>query len=102
MIPLKKKYKKRGGRLTQIYVDDEIGIYRTTFPSVEIFKMRIGKADKFHDDEWEVYPSDEDFGTYAWSCTSIESIRKILQQRFPNHPITKGEITIDFSTAVMP
>ena len=106
MILLKENFSnKRIGEFKQFYKDNELVIYEVKQPYAdgggntiwyEIFKYRVKEKDRFHDDEWEVYPNDEEFGTYAWACTTIGSVNKILKQRFPNHPITKGEIKLDF------
>ena len=106
MIELKKEFgKKRIGNFAQKYKDNELVIYEVRQPYddgngetvwYEIFKYRVGRNSIYHDGEWEIYPCDEDFGTYAWSCTTIGSVNKILNQRFPNHPITRGEIKFKF------
>ena len=69
MIELKKTFRKYGEDFTQLYKDDEIVIYQTTFPSVEVFKYRVKKPDKFRSEDFEVYPSESDFGAWAWCCT---------------------------------
>ena len=89
MIELKKEFRKRGVDFKQIYKDSELAIYQTGFPSFEVMKVIIHKADKYHDDEYELYPCDEHFGRYAWSCSNENSVNKILKEHFPNHPMTK-------------
>lgn len=75
-----------GADFTQVYRDNELAIYKTTFPSYEIFKIRISKPDRFHNDEYEKYPSNEDFGVWAWSCSTWERTMQVLSRKFPNHP----------------
>ena len=82
MIQLKKNFKKMGERFTQLYKDDEIVIYHTTFPSVEIFKYRIHKPNNMVADEFEWYPSSENFGTWAWCATSRLQFERILKDHF--------------------
>lgn len=87
MIKLEKDFRKMGADFTQIYRDDELAIYKTTFPSYEIFRIKICKPDKFHNDEYEKYPSSEDFGKWAWCCSTKRSLEKILVKHFGNHPL---------------
>lgn len=82
MIQLKKNFKKFGEMFTQLYKDDEIVIYHTTFPSVEVFRYKIHKPDKFHSDMYESYPSDTAFGTWAWCATSKVQFERILKDHF--------------------
>ena len=86
MIKLKDKYRRSGMDISKVYENDNMYIYSTYidgwFNSYELFFKRIYKPDKFHDDEHEKYPSDESFGTLAWSCSSENSVRKILKRKF--------------------
>ena len=50
MIELKKEFRKRGVDFKQIYKDSELAIYQTGFPSFEVMKVVIHKADKYHDE----------------------------------------------------
>ena len=86
MIELRKKFRKYGEEFTQIYKDSEIVIYNTTFPSVEVFKYKVKKPDKFHDDTWEAYPSENDFGQWAWCCTCKKQFDRVLVNHFTLSP----------------
>ena len=94
MIELRKEFTKRGTSFKQLYKDNGIAIYRISRPNAdntkesvwyEVFHIRTHKADKFHNDVYERYPSDESFGSWAWSCSNIDSIRKVLNKHFANH-----------------
>ena len=81
---------KRGKSYTQIYRDEEMALYRVDNEYnyyVEVFKIRMHKADKYHDDEYERYPGDECFGDWAWCCSTRKSLEKIMNREFPNVPI---------------
>ena len=82
MIQLRKQFKKYGETFTQLYKDDEIVIYATTFPSVEVFKYRVRKPNSTHPDYWEAYPSESDFGKLAWCCTSEKQFNRVLDSHF--------------------
>ena len=82
MIELKKEFGKMGERFTQLYKDEEIVIYKTTFPSVEVFKYKVEKPDNFHSEEWERYPSTPHFGLWAWCATSKFQFERILKDHF--------------------
>lgn len=82
MIELPVTLRKYGEEFTQIYKDSEIVIYKTTFPSVEVFKYKVKKPNKFHDDNWEAYPSDADFGNWAWCATCRKQFDRILSTHF--------------------
>lgn len=85
MIELKKEFRKKGVDFKQVYKDDELVIYKTGFPSFEVFRPMIHNADKYHMDVYELYPYDEAFGSFAWSCSNESSVNKILKKHFPNH-----------------
>lgn len=87
MIELKKDFRKKGFDYHQEYKDDRFAIYRCTqefeegepFVFYEIFRMKVCKPDRFHDDEYESYPSDEEFGSRAWCCSSFESAKRVIE-----------------------
>lgn len=87
MIQLKEKFSRMGEEFTQIYKDDRVVVYYTTFPSVEVFKYRIGAPFKFqpNPDEFERYPRSEDFGVWAWCATTTEQVKRILETHFADH-----------------
>lgn len=82
MIELRKTFRKYGEEFTQLYKDNEIVIYQTTFPSVEVFKYMVDKPDNFHSEEWERYPSESHFGLWAWCCTCKEQFDRVLATHF--------------------
>ncbi len=67
---------KRGDRAaiySQIISDEEI---RGNFEAFEVFKIKIGKAKVVFGvelPEKEKFPSDEDFGKWAWSFVDYET-----------------------------
>ena len=90
MIRLKECFMKRSNRFTQVYRNDDMALYLVDNEYdyyVEVFKIRTHKADRYHDDEYEVYPCDEAFGLHAWCCSNRKSLKKIMNREFPNVPI---------------
>lgn len=90
MIELKENFEKKawGVKFHQAFKDDELVIYRLDQGEshwYEVFKRVVHKQDKFHVEDYEAYPSDESFGKWAWSCSDIRSVRKVLGKHFPNH-----------------
>ena len=89
MIELKKKFIKSGKLYTQLFKDENIVIYQIKILSInvkyyEVFKYTIHEKDIYHDDLFEVYPNKDDFGDWAFSCTSPLSLISIIKQHFPN------------------
>ena len=82
MIGLPVIFRKYGEDFEQLYKDSEIVIYKTTLPSLEIFKYKVSKPDKYHDDIWEKYPSESSFGSWAWCATCREQFDRILSTHF--------------------
>ena len=97
MIELKKEFKKKGVVYTQLFKDENLVIYELSEASVndpaevirwyEVFRPTIHRADIYHPDEYELYPYDEAFGNWAWSCSTVKSVEKILRKHFENHPV---------------
>lgn len=88
MIELKKDFRKKGGyEYHQLYKNDRFAIYECTqtFEDMEndlfyeIFKVKTHQPDIFHDDEYEVYPSDEEFGIRAWCCSDYGSVVRVFE-----------------------
>lgn len=93
MIQLKKTFKKTGGRtFTQVYRTDKMAIYLVEWPegnkAVEVFKITVSNS-PFYDGPFEKYPSNEEFGKWAWSCSTQPSLEKIMKRHFPDIPIPK-------------
>ena len=84
MKQLKKEFTKKGVNFKQIYKDKDLVIYETEYPSYEVFKLKTHLPDKYHDDVYEMYPYDEAFGVWAWSCSSKESVKRIIKEHFPD------------------
>ena len=85
MIELKLEFTKKGINFKQIYKDDKMVIYQTSFPSYEIFRRVVHSPDIFHQDTYEQYPSNEAFGTWAWSCSDEASLNRMIKKHFPKH-----------------
>lgn len=92
MIELKNKFKKHGNwEYTQLIKRDNIVVYKKVnryddgYVSVayELFDYKIHGKDAFHDDEYEILPSDACFGLWAWDCSCIGSCKKVLKKHFP-------------------
>lgn len=87
MIKLKTWFIKRGNRYTQIMRTEDMAVYlvdNAYDKYAEVFKVRVRKPDRYHDDEYEAYPCDEDFGQYAWCCSTRGSLEKVMKREFPN------------------
>lgn len=90
MIGLKKEFSKSQGTFRQIFKDNRIVVYQVsnkyengaTAIWYEIFKPKVHQPNAYHDDEYEKYPSDEDFGKWAWCCSTPKSVEKILKKCF--------------------
>ena len=90
MIELKKEFTRKGIAFKQVYHSDKVIVYqlsrthcngtRTTW--FEVLRIRIGQPDRFHDDEWEMYGSDEECGRYYWSCSNVDVVRKVINREF--------------------
>lgn len=89
MIQLKKEFTKKGFIFKQIFKDSYLAVYQTDYPSFEVFKVVIHKADKYHNDEYELYLYDEAFGLFAWSCSNPSHLAKVLNDKFKEHPLAK-------------
>lgn len=101
MIELKKEFEYKKYRISyhQLFKDKQLVIYQINQPFAEgdgastwyeVFRYKTMPPDKFHDDEYELYPkSDEYFGIWAWSCANEKSVNKVLRREFPNHPMAK-------------
>lgn len=98
MIELKKQFTKNGVKCTQIFKDDELAIYQISQRHAddndysiwyEVFKRMVKAADIYHADEFEKYPYDEAFGKWAWSCSNVGAVNKVLKRQFPNHQLAK-------------
>lgn len=100
---LQKEFDKKGVKYTQLVkeikeyvnekyekVKDGIVVYKCSNLSYhdeyfEVFRYRIAKPHPYDAENWdmvELYPSDEAFGVWAWSCSDIDSVKKIVKKHF--------------------
>ena len=102
-----KRFSKLDLTCSCVYKDDDMRIVRTLttlydknnkpykgFNSYEILKRTFCKFNKIESKNGKIintvfdnvykekYPSSEDFGTKAWSCSTESSVRKILKNCF--------------------
>ena len=99
MIELKKNFEQKGREMkfSQKYKNSEVVIYEITHPDYcnegqyvswwEVFRYKTGKMNPMAvnydpNEVKEIYPSDNDFGVWAWSCSTFGSIRKVLRRDF--------------------
>lgn len=57
--------------------------YNPTYSVYEVFKKKLRKKLKQEEGDFEYaekYPSDESFGYWAWSCTTIEHCHKVMRE----------------------
>lgn len=57
-------------------------LQETNSVSFEVFKIKVSKPWQYCDDFSENYPADEAFGSTAWSCTTKNSLFKIMNDHF--------------------
>lgn len=97
MIELKKEFKANGGIIyRQVEKNDRFAIYECTqtFEDgsinifYEIFKIKILAPDKFISDVHEKYPSNEDFGNWAWCCSDYGNVVRVFEDDI-NEDISK-------------
>lgn len=101
MIKLRKLFKKGNREFQQLFRDDKMAIYKVVFTGdggscefTEVFRIKVYPPNKFHPESFEKYPNDESFGSWAWCCSSLPSLKKILKQKFD---IEIANIPADFS-----
>ena len=91
MIELKKEFKKGNRTFKQLLKQEYLVIYSVTQPHqdddgnsewYEVFRRIVREKDMYHEDEFEKYPNDEAFGTWAWSCSNLKCVRKTLINHF--------------------
>lgn len=88
MIELKKEFKANGGIIyRQVEKNERFAIYEctqtfedgSTNVYYEIFKIKKHTADRYHCDEYEIYPYDECFGIWAWCCSDYGSVVRVFE-----------------------
>lgn len=91
MIELKKEFTKGGTHFKQLFKDERIAVYELSSVCAdngkvnvwyEVFRRLVMQSDIYHNDEYEKYPNDESFGKWAWSCSNIKSVEKVLKKHF--------------------
>lgn len=82
MRELRETFNKRWSSFKQLYKDDVLVIYSLSNGAFEVFKYKVKAPNKIINDLYEVYPSSEDFGAWAWSCSNIKSVEKVLNNHF--------------------
>lgn len=90
MIYLKDNFTRGNREFQKLHSDDRITVFQVVmvYPTgakdtfLEVFKPRFCQPNKFVDDEYERYPSDEEWGARAWTITTMGSLRKILTGEF--------------------
>ena len=99
MIELRKDFTTKGVNYHQVYKSQDLVAYRCSRLDgsetyYELFKYKTHAPNKFRDDEFEVYPSDEVFGLWAWCCSSQKSVEKVLNKHFNLEaiPLTNAEM----------
>ena len=92
MIELKKEFTKKGVRFKQMFKNTRVIIYElsrtyedgVTSTWYEVLKYRTHLPDRFHNDVYEVYGSDEDCGSAFWCCSNPKVVEKVLKREFPD------------------
>lgn len=93
MRKLREEFSKRTLHFKQLHKDTNVVIYQVSHPNsetqpwFEVFKYKtttMCPMDKNYDpnEVVEAYPSDEHFGLWAWSCSNVESLAKVLRTKF--------------------
>lgn len=105
MVELRKEFRKKGINYVQLYKSSDVviyGLYLTRIDNgeidywYEVFKPIVGKFPQaYGDEDVEKYPSDEEFGVRAWSCSNDASLNKVLQQHFPNCNLSLKNVKLE-------
>lgn len=83
MKEIKKKFTKDGVLRKRMYKDAELVAYRCERGKkvwYELFRNKVGEPDIFNEDEYEIYPTEEDFdeGVWAWRMDSGKTVVDII------------------------
>lgn len=87
-LPL--EFEKKGVRYTQLEKNNIYVLYRCEalgYKDVyyEVFEYKVGKPHPLDSGGWdavEIYPSNELFGTTAYCCSDLNSVRKVMKKHF--------------------
>lgn len=101
MIRLKENFKKGNREFQQLYRDNKMAIYKVVFNGdggccefTEVFRIKVRKPNQYHPESFEFYPVDESFGGWAWCCSTLPSLKKILTMKFD---VDIASLQVDFS-----
>lgn len=86
---LEKEFTKKGVLYTQMEKTEEYVLYRCKnieFGNVyyEVFKYRTGKPHFMSGEDFdliEVYPSNDAFGNWAFCCSDLKCVEKVMKTR---------------------
>lgn len=97
MKELKKNFTKDGVQRKRMFKDSELVAYRCESEGkvwYELFENKVGKIDLFYEEEYEIYPTEEDFGVWAWRTDNGEKVVDILNEHFRHLecPLMNSEI----------
>lgn len=73
------KLKKDGYVIYECFNEE----YKDTY--YEVFRYRIGKPHPMDTGDWdmvELYPSNEQFGILAWSCSDLNRVKYVMNKHF--------------------
>lgn len=60
----------------------------------EVFRYRTAKPHPYDAENWdmvELYPSDEGFFVFAWSCSNVNSLRRMVEKHFEDEYVAEIE-----------
>lgn len=105
VLELPRTFTRKGYDYEQILNNENMFIYRVSDKDetyYEIFKKRVNKIDpgyfgsKKNIEEGythrECYPGDNSFGSWAWCCRGLKSVKKVLDLHFPGHRVEISEL----------
>lgn len=88
MKKLQENFKKHGEIFTKVYESEKAYIYSRMVGKVEyfeVFEKKYRNVSEYIDGKYvstgelrEFYPSDEDFGKFAWCCRTLERAKSYL------------------------
>ena len=87
---LPKEFEKKCIKYTQIEKNDTFVIYRCKNLEFEdeyfeLFRYRLQPPHPYSDEDYdmiEAYPTDTQFGLYAWCCSNVGSLLIMLKKHF--------------------
>lgn len=87
MKELKKNFTKDGVQRKRMFKDAELVAYRCERGKrfwYELFRNKVGEPDIFNEDEYEIYPTEEDFdeGVWAWRMDNGKAVVDIIDGHY--------------------